>query len=258
MKPDVVPDRLENKINYWVVLLIIGLTISFQIALYYINGDEITDQIIYFVSIVNPLSATLASFMIAKRYSSTMTFGRAYLALTCGFLSITIGEILYFVYEAILQIEPYPSPADIFFFLQYPFVLLHLIINTRFFKPKIHVRELLWMVLIPTSIISLYISSSLSQIGDANFDFYYGLIFAMEPAIVLPFAILGAKTFKGGILGPAWLILVIAIISFTIGDVWYYYLEIFGNYDLLHPVNLFWYAGYWIIVYALFKHKKSI
>lgn len=258
MNPDVVPEKLENKINYWIIVLIIGLTIAFQISLYFIPQDDTADQVIYFVSIVSPLSATVVSFVVAKRYASSRTFGRSYFALGIGYLVVGVAEILYFVYDFILQIEPYPSPADIFFFALYPLVFTHLILNIRFFKPKISAKEILWMASIPTVIVTTYISFSLAQIEEVNFDFYYGLIFAIEPAVVLPFAILGAKIFKGGVLGAAWIILVFAIMAYTIGDVWYYYLEIFGDYDLLHPVNLFWYAGYWIAVYALYKHRKNI
>lgn len=258
MEPTVVPDKLEDRINLKIIALIIGLTITFQICLSVLPDEDTQDQIIYYVSIINPLCATIASFFIARRYASTLVFGKAYLSLACGFLCATIAEILYYVYESVLQIEAYPSPADIFFFALYPFLLAHLIINTRFFKPKISVKELLWMAAIPISIISTYITLSLAQLEEVNFDFYYGIIFVIEPAITLSFAILGAKVFKGGTLGVAWFVLVIAIISLTIGDVWYYYLEIFGDYSLLHPVNLFWYAGYWIVIYALYKHKKNV
>lgn len=258
MKPDVVPEKLEDKVNYWIILLIVGLTISFHYSLYFFTDEDSADSIISVISFVNPMAATTASFVIAKRYASSHTFGRAYFALGCGFLSVTIAEILYFIYDLILQTDPYPSPADVFFFALYPFVLTYLVITTKFFKPKISIKEILWMAAIPIAIISCYITFSLEQLQEANFDFYYGLIFAIEPAVTLPFAILGAKTFRGGTLGTAWLILVFAIISLTIGDVWYYYLEIFEEFSLTHPVNMFWYAGYWNIVYALYKHKKSI
>jgi hypothetical protein len=258
MEPDVVPDKLENKINYRIILLIIGLTIFFQASLYFFEDEDTADQVISVISFINPMAATIACFVIAKRYSSSHIFGKAYLALACGYLSVTIAEILYLVYDLILQIEPYPSPADIFFFALYPFVLAHLIITTHFFRPKISPKELLWMATIPIVIVSTYITLSFGQIQEANFDFYYGLIFAIEPAVALPFAILGARIFRSSVLGVAWFVLVTAIISLTIGDVWYYYLEIFDEFSLLHPVNMFWYAGYWLVVYALYKHKKSI
>jgi len=35
-------------------------------------------------------------------------------------------------------------------------------------------------------------------------------------------------------------------------------LEVFGEYDLLHPVNLLWYIPDGIVIYALYKHGKAI
>ena len=109
---------------------------------------------------------------------------------------------------------------------------------------------------IPIVIISIYVFSSFEEFGEANFDFYYGNIFIVGSSITLTFAIFGARVFRQGVLGKAWLLLVIGIFFTTTGDVWYYYLEVFEEYDLYHPVNVFWYASYWIIVYALIKHKE--
>jgi len=83
-------------------------------------------------------------------------------------------------------------------------------------------------------------------------------MFTIGSAITLAFAILGAKIFKEGALGTVWFLLVIGILVNTIGDVWYYHLEIFGQYDLMHPVNIFWYSSYWLMVYALYRHKKEM
>jgi len=113
---------------------------------------------------------------------------------------------------------------------------------------------------IPAIIVIAFILFSIgeSDTFEPNFDFYYGLIFVIMSSTTVAFAILGAITFRGGVLGTAWLLLVAGILCNTIGDTWYYNLEIFDQYDLVHPVNLFWYVGYWIVAYSLYKHRKHI
>ncbi|HXG74214.1 MAG TPA: histidine kinase [Candidatus Nitrosotenuis sp.] len=256
MRPDTIPNKLEDKINYKIVFLIIASAASFQIFIYFLDKVQ-QDLIISTVSIINPLIASISGFTIAHRYKSSKTFGNAYLALGCGYLSATFGEVLYFVF-VLLEIETFPSLIDVFFFVMYPFILIHLIVCIRFFKPKMTLFELIWIILIPIVITTIYITSSYEKVEEIDLGFYFGIVYAVEPAIVLPLAILGAKVFRGGIIGTSWIILVLAIITLTIGDVWYSYLEVFNMYDLTHPVNIFWYAGYWLIVYALYKHKKSI
>ena len=54
-----------------------------------------------------------------------------------------------------------------------------------------------------------------------------------------------------------WL-LVIGIMLNAIGDMWYYYLETFGQYTITHPVNLFWWSSYLVMIYAFYKHKDAI
>ena len=91
-----------------------------------------------------------------------------------------------------------------------------------------------------------------------NFDYFYGIIFVSIAAVAFSFTILGAKSFKGGTLATPWLVLVIGVLILLIGDTTYYYLELFEGYTFTHPVNLFWYGGYMIIVYALYKHRIAI
>jgi len=74
--------------------------------------------------------------------------------------------------------------------------------------------------------------------------------------VVLAYAILGASIFRKGVLGVAWLLLVIGILVSTVRDVWYYYLEVFEEYSDLHPVNVMWYVSDFLIIYALAKHRK--
>lgn len=257
MHPNTVPNKLEDNINYKIIFLIIIAAVSFQIFIYFLDNQAQQDLTISTVSIINPLAASISGFVISNRYRSSKTFGKAYFALGCGYLSAAFGEILYFIF-VLLEMETFPSIIDIFFFIMYPFILIHLIICIRFFKPKIASLEFMWIILTPIVISTIYITSSYAEVEVVDLGFYFGIVYVVEPAIVLPLAILGAKVFRGGIIGTSWVILVLAIITLTIGDVWYSYLEIFSMYNLIHPVNMFWYAGYWIVVYALYKHKKSI
>jgi len=265
MKPDIVPEYLKNPINYKILVLIFASVMVFQSILYFIPESESEKYgfIISVISFVNPLATSIASFVIWKRYGGTLVFGRAYFFLGMAYFMVFAAELTYLIYDLVLNIDPYPSIADVFFFALYPFTLIHLILNIKFFKLKILQTEKKWLFIIPIFIIITYVLSSiLLTSGNTesyfSFDFFYGLIFTIGSAITLAFAILGAKIFKEGALGTVWFLLVIGILVNTIGDVWYYHLEIFGQYDLMHPVNIFWYSSYWLMVYALYRHKKEM
>jgi len=258
MKPDVVPEHLDASINFKILGIIIGAAIIFQVILLSIPESISKDYLIYVVSIINPLAASIASFIIAKRYWGTGVFGKAYTSLGFGYLMISFAEITYLIYEQFLELDPYPSIADVFFFAFYPLILIHLILNLKFFKTNFGMLDKILLSVISISIISTYVVLSFNELGETSFDFYYGTIFAIVSALTLAFACVGALTFREGAIGKAWFLLVIGILAATIGDIWYYYLEVFGGYSLVHPVNLFWYTSYWIVVYALMKHKNVI
>ena len=268
MNSDIIPERLVNPLNYKIILLIIGGVILFQTSLYVVPESESDniDLILSGVALVNPISVAIASFVIWTRYRSTKIFGRAYFSLGLAYVTIVAAEITYITYDIILHQDPYPSIADVFFFAMYPFTLIHLILNIRFFKPDALNKDKILLMAIPAGIILTYVMmfghhmtyEEKIPVEYTSFEYYFGLMFIAASAITLAFAISAAKIFREGVLGTVWLLLVVGILANTVGDVWYYHIEIFAQYDLIHPVNMFWYASYWLIIYALIKHKKLI
>jgi len=256
--PEIVPDKLDSPVSIKIFLGIITASLIFQFALTSVFLPDDSDLIISIVSFINPLSVSLVGFIVTFRYKKSAVFGKSYLFLSLGFLSVFAGEVAYSIYDLVLNIEPYPSIADVFFFAYSPLLIVYLILNIRFFQPSMNKFSLLWVTAIPVFITVSYAVLSLSEIGEANFDFYYGIIFVAATSITLSLTLLGTTIFKGGLLGKSWLILLFGILSLTFADDWYYYLELFEGYDLSHPVNVLWYAGYWIVFYALLKHKRTM
>lgn len=257
MEPKKVPQRLTTSINYKILLLILGFVVGIQVLII-LTSEENADMITTVVSVTNPLAASAACFYVAKKYHNSEVFGKSYLALAIGLFCAGMGDLTYSYYDLVLHEDPYPSIADVFFFALYPFAIYHIIKNVRFFNAKIDIPTKILVIMLPISIVGLYSFVSYQQLGEANFDFYYGLLFISPSAVLLSTSIIGVRVFRQGLLGIAWLVLVIGILLTTVGDVWYYYLETFEQYSINHPVNLFWYASYMVIAYALYKHQNII
>jgi hypothetical protein len=258
MHPDIVPNHLTHPINKKILLLILGLAILFQAYVNLAPKTQDTEHIISIVSIINPLIASVAAFLVVKRYGSSVVFGKAYAALGTGLFMLFLGEVTWYYFAFVLEVEPFPSIADLFFYLFYPLSAIHIILNVRFFHSKISLIDKFWICTIPVAISLAYSILALNQIGEANFDFYYGLVFVLSTSIVLALSLLGVVVFRGGALGIVWVLLLLGILLTSIGDVWYFYLELLEEYESGHLVELLWYAGYWIIFYALYKHRKII
>jgi len=258
--PEIVPDKIKSPYDYKAIIGIAVLVILFHVLTNYFMIPDDADIIISVFSFVNPLIVTISGFFVAKKYQGSLVFGKSYLALSFGFLSIFLAEVTYMIYDIIYNVEPYPSIADVFFFMLYPFLLIYLFLNIKFFTPKMGKRTKSWIIFMPLLVLLGYsiLSTTEAEISILEFDFYYGIIFVYAVTLTLSIAIVGAIVFKEGAIGKAWILLVLGILLLTIGDIWYYNLELFGKYELNHPVNMFWYAGYWLIIYALYKHKKTI
>lgn len=259
-QPDIVPDKIKSPFDYRILLGISILVISVHIFINYFTIPDNADTIASIFSFLNPLIVSIIGFFIAIRYKRSLIFGKSYMALAIAYLGIFLGEVTYMIYDIIYNIEPYPSIVDIFFFIQYPLLLTHLVLNIKFFTPKINKIAKIWVIVMPITILIGYSIFYITEDGRGflEFDFIYGVIFVYFSALTLSLAVIGAIIFKEGAIGKAWILLTIGILFNTIGDTWYYNLELFEAYDLLHPVNMFWYAGYWLVMYALIKHNKIL
>jgi hypothetical protein len=258
--PDVISDKIKNSYNYKVILGIIVLVLSFHLLVNYGFDVDKSEFIATVFSFLNPLIVFILGISAYVKYRGTQIFGKSIIFLSLAFLSLFVAEILYMVYDVILNVDPYPSIADIFFFLLYPLLAVYLFKNVKYFSPTLHRTSKFLLVSIPVIIILGFVilSTTLAEPDYNEFDFIYGTLFIVVSLITLAIGVVGAFILRQGAIGKVWILITIGILLNNIGDVWYYHMELFEGYDLFHPVNLFWYSGYWLTMYGLLKHKKTI
>jgi len=251
----VVPEKISNPISYRVIIMIIVAVIIIHFIINYSLDSKERNFMILFITVTNPLVSGITSVFIGFRYSMTNVFTRAYVSLGIGLICVGIGELLYFFYDNVFGINPFPSFADVFFVMFYPFVLTHLIINLKFFKPKYSKKIIVWLTSFPFIYITTF---SLFYEHTDNLETAITFGYVVPSSICLALAVVGTNLFRQGTIGAAWFILLIGMISISSADVWYSYLETSDHYSLEHPVNILWYAGYWVVTYALIKHKTAL
>lgn len=257
--PDIVPEKLTEKINYKIFFVIAVGLLVYQLYLYSFKSPddpniELTETI---VTTVTALVASVSGFIISKRYWRSSVFGTSYLALASGMLCNAVAERIYYFLEQQGQ-TPSPSIADWVWLAFYPLTFYHLARNIHFFKPKIHLSVKIMVVLIPVFIVGVYAILDYGQEQSADTAFFLGLAYVVGSSVILSAAVLGAIIFRQGTLGTPWLLLTFGIVLTTLGDNWYSYLDVYNQYNVTHPLNLLWYGGYLVIAYALYKHKKVL
>ncbi|MFQ5497279.1 MAG: histidine kinase [Nitrosopumilus sp.] len=255
--PDTVPDKITHPINPIIIIVILATGIGAYVSMNTVSEENV--GIIAFIISVSLAAGVSISAFIVSKHNETGVLAKSYFVLGIGFMSYVIAEVLYYSLEEIFGIDPYPSFADIFFFAVYPFTLIHLFLNIRYFNSGFTKFQTFVITVIPIIASLAYTILSIT-VADAElgFDFYYGLIFVVAASTTLAFAIVGALTFRTGALGVVWLLLVLGLMVNAAGDVWYYHLEIFGKYFDAHPVTIVWFIANMFMIYALYKHLKII
>jgi len=255
---DIVSPNLKARIDFRILLGIFIGVVLFQFYLNFLDNEEQMEISIIVVSLSSQIIVGIVAVIVSKKYQGSKVFGRAFLFLAAAFFSLAIGETIYNVSLFVFNVDPFPSVADIFFFLLYPFTLVYLIINIKFFRIKNNLKDILLITGLILSIVSVYSFLAFDAIGEFNIDFFYGLIFISGASLITSIGVYAAIKVRKIPLGRSWILLVAGILLGTIGDIWYQYLEILGGYGTSHVVNLFWYASYLVIIYSLYKHYKII
>ncbi len=246
----------EMSISYKIPLLILGVTVAF-FAIMDISNIFESFILTRIGIVVSPLAVSVSCFIISKMYGNSKVFGKSYLLLGLGFFSAFVGEMIFFHYVDTLNFEEYSLLGEFFIFLSYPLMMAHIIINVRYFTEKLTKFQKFLLVSVPVALILGYSLVTGTLVTNVD-DFYYYLAFVTASSIVLGLAVVAFTLFRKTMLISAWFVLLIGIIVGTIGDILYNYAYTLGVYSFGDFSNILWIASPLIIIYALYKHQKSI
>lgn len=208
--------------------------------------------------VVTPIAVSLSCFMISKNYNHSRVFGKSYFLLGLGYLSTFVGELVFFYYVDSLHFLEYATLGDVLIFAGYPFMMAHIIINVRYFAERLETFQKIMLAVIPGMILLGYSIVLMGASFEESSDFYYYLSFVTASSIVLGLATVAFTLFRQTALFSAWFVLLIGIAIGTIGDILYNYAATLGLYSYGDFSNVLWTTSPLIMVYALYKHQKSI
>src|SRR5438309_9060419 len=148
-----------------------------------------------------PVAGTLVvlSIIISTRFRRTGEHGKAWLLFSGLAISWFIAETIWIIYELVYHLNPFPSPADAFYLIGYPFLFLFTIHYLKPFKKSISKKMIALASLIAISVLipSLYMTIE-NNSTKSQFVIILGAIYPMEDAIVLVPAIIGIVLFFRG------------------------------------------------------------
>lgn len=241
------------------------------VSISYIFGTEKQDFFNQTLFLIFPIFAALAGILAVKIYGLKSITGKSLLAITLGFACWAIGEIIWYAY-VLIDIDPFPSIADVFFLLGYPLVLLGLYMEFK--KARIQLSQLkkasVALGLLITFILTVIV-------------FYFGIYMAydssvgfLENAIAMSygiadlilivcslFALSMTRAYRGGKFSEFWMIVIAVFILNLAADVLFAIFSVpyTENAKPYIYIDLIWIAGYLLFAYGMldnYFHIKAI
>ena len=156
-----------------------------------------------------------------------------------------------------LEVDPFPSEADIFYVAGYPFLFLFTIYYLRPMKDAV-TKKLLGVAIVISMIVltsTLYITFE----AETNLDLFEIIILASYPigdGIILAPAIIGVILFFKGKVNFLWSLILIGIITVTLADTLFLLTQVEDSYYTGHPLEILFYWAYLFFAFGIYDHLK--
>ena len=248
----------QVKESYKIILAVISIAITIQLSSK-IPIEFLESSIIASTAIVLfPLAVAIASFVVSRIYGGSKIFGKSYFILGISYMLFFIGEAMFYFYMDPTGDYEYRIFAEIMFLISTPLLITHIIINIRYFAEKLETYQKILLITVPSIIVTGYGIVSFDTSLENTDDYFFNLIIIAESAASLGFILVAFTVFRQTVLFVPWFLLLIGILFGTAGDILYRYTDMIASYDFADPATGLWLSSSMMIIYALYKHQKSI
>lgn len=233
------------------------LAISAGIIVANITSDDTARQFAGWSYIFTAGSVVVLALLTVSRTRFVGSHGKAWV-LFAGFAILWfVAEQLWNVYELIIDIDPYPSAADVFWIMGYPLYFGFLVFYLKPFRQMISKKMVITASLMSLVLVipSFYLSYNYEDRGDI--DFLLGLTYPVLDSIVFAPALMGVSLFFKGQVNFLWTLMCLAILSIVAADTAFLFITSFSEYDSGDPVEILFHWGYILFAFGIYDHYKA-
>lgn len=250
---------MNPKTRIALIITIIVLLIDLLLYIFQPLGENL-----YFITdwtvVVFALAAVITGYYALRLHGTETLHGKALLFLVLGSLFWAFGELFWALLETILKVEPFPSIADVFWYIGYPLFGIGLyyiwkITRASAAKQRIFIGAL--AILATLIIVSFY--GIFPHLADPGLT-------KLERAIVLGYVILDFAVIVGEIiiivsllgreLIKPWAIILIAGFFTVFADIMF--AQIASLYESGSFFGVLWDAGYILMAFGFFYYRQTI
>ncbi|HMK33064.1 MAG TPA: hypothetical protein VK431_05515 [Nitrosopumilaceae archaeon] len=246
-------EKLQEQKSLFLCLLISGLGIL--VATFF--GKEVVKMVTDFTYIIVSGMLVVLSIIISARFRSTGNHGKAWLLFFGIAISWFIAETTWVVYELIYNQNPFPSSADAFYLLGYPFLFLFSTQYLKPFKKSISKKMIISTSIIAVSVLipNLYMTLD-NNSSESKLAITLGAIYPVADAIVLIPAMIGIVLFFRGEVNFLWTLLLIGILFEVIADTGFQYFTLDNSYYTGHPIDILFIWSYIMFSFGIYSHTQ--
>jgi hypothetical protein len=248
--------RLEKlQSQKYLLISLVATGLAFLVAESF--GQETATLFTNLIFIPVPASVVILSGIITKRNGLTGSHGKAWIVFTIFATMWFIAEQVWLVNELIYKEKPFPSSADLFYLLGYPFYFIFSFLYIRPFKNTISKKMIVTtsviaaVILIPNLYMTLVANSE-----ESEFTLILGSIYPIADAIVLIPAMIGVVLFFRGKVNFLWSLLLIGMIFEVAADTGFQYITLDDSYYTGHPIDILFLWSYLLFSFGLYDNIK--
>ena len=243
----------DRFLSIWVISLLSIL--SLIASLYFINIsigiNDFSNSISLAIYTIIPGTLVLFSIWATTKTDQIKELSRGSLVfLTIAFSCWFIAEQTWNLYEHVLEIDPYPSAADLFYTAAPIFMFIALLLflkNKKISKNSVAISSIISsLILIPSILVTLEAGAE-----DELFEIIVGLIYPVVDAIMLVPAIIAILFLISSRKNFFWIMIIAGIVIMLVADTTFLFLVINDEYVDGHPVDILWVSSYTIWAFMM-------
>nr|MDO8115416.1 hypothetical protein [Candidatus Sigynarchaeota archaeon] len=164
---------------------------------------------------------------LGSLYKLSTKMGRIWLFLGLGMLCWFLGELIFTILDLDPLGSPFPSIADIFYILAYPFLAIGLLIQTGLLKIKLSVKEIIGAIIVivaSAAVIFVIVLLPLIEEWASTTDLFGSFVEALYPVLdifLLATVIFVYVKLRHGKINSAWILILLGLVMMTVADTLY-------------------------------------
>ncbi len=238
---------MEQKSLSILKILIIGIiAISFlHLIQYILDDDQFTLVSVANFAILPGILVIVSTYVTIKEWKNKTKQKISMVVFTAGAICWFIAEQTWTVLELVFEQEPFPSIADMFYLLAYPFFIVFFISYLKSKNLRITKYTFLFSIIISLVFLipSLHVLVGYYE-GEPTFDVTVGLLYTILSSILLFLILLGIPLFVKTDNSYFWTMIFIGFLLDTIADTLFLFTAIDDSYYNGHITDLLYLIGY--------------